>query len=120
MHSSTGTSPHGQRVVQEVTTWPGISTRPAPFGGGIEFVVKGRAIGHVHVEGESQADIPFPRAIRDQLVAESRTGPHHIYPDSTWTTRPIHSAADADEVVDLFRINYDRVISGKPVPDDPY
>jgi hypothetical protein len=35
--------------------------------------------------------------------------PHHIHPDSGWTTRYIGSDDDADEVVELIRINYDRV-----------
>jgi hypothetical protein len=107
---------HGERVVQEVTAWPGVTTRPERFGG-IDMVVEGRSIGHVHVyRSGGQADIPFPRRIRDQLVAESRTGPHHIYPDSGWTTRYIHTTADADAVVDLFRINYDRITSRQPDP----
>lgn len=70
-------------------------------------MVDGRSIGHVH--GDHQADIPFPRRIRDQLVKEGRTGPHHIHPDSSWTTRYMHGDDDADDVVELLRINYDRV-----------
>jgi hypothetical protein len=115
-------SAHGEHVLREVTAWPGVTTRPERFGG-IDFVVNGRSIGHVHVYGSGgQADIPFPRRIRDRLVAESRTGPHHIHPDSGWTTRYIHARVDADEVVDLFRINYDRITSGQrdPVPDEAH
>jgi hypothetical protein len=42
-------------------------------------------------------------------VAEDRTGPHHVHPDSGWTTKYIRDDADADEVVALLRINYDRI-----------
>lgn len=94
------------RIVHEVTSWPGVTTGTGDFGE-TDFRLDGRTIGHVH--GDWQADIPFPRRIRDELVAAGRTGPHHVHPDSTWTTRSIHDDTDADEVVELLRINYDRI-----------
>ncbi len=103
----------GERIIDSVTGWPGVSTRIGRFGE-TEFVVEGRMIGHVH--GSHQADIPYPRRIRDELVAAGRTGPHHIYPDSGWTTRYIQSDSDAAEVVELIRINYDRVTRSHPSP----
>jgi len=96
----------GERIVGEVTSWPGITTDSGEFGE-TEFLLEGRAIRHVH--GSHMADIPFPRRIRDRLVAEGRTGPHHVHPDSGWTTKYIGDDADADEVVDLLRLNYDRI-----------
>jgi Family of unknown function (DUF5519) len=98
----------GERIVEAVTSWPGITTGVGRFGE-TEFHVAGRQIGHVH--GDFQADIPFPRRVRDELVAAGRAQPHHIHPESTWTTRLIDSDADADDVVALLRINYDRVTS---------
>lgn len=91
-----------------MTNWPGVTSEPGDYGS-TEFYVDGRSMGHVH--SGYQADIPYPRRIRDELVAEGRTGPHHIHPDSGWTTRYIHTEADADDVVDLLRINYDRIRS---------
>jgi hypothetical protein len=96
----------GERIVQEVTSWDGVTTRPERFGG-TDFVVGRRSLGHVH--GGELADIPFPRALRDQLVAEGRTGPHHVNPESTWTTLHIRSDADAAEAIALLRLNYDRI-----------
>jgi hypothetical protein len=49
------------------------------------------------------------RRVRDELVAAGRTGPHHVHPDSGWTTKYIRDDADADEVVELLRINYDQI-----------
>jgi Family of unknown function (DUF5519) len=94
------------RIRRAVTAWPGITTASGEYGE-TDFVVSGRSIGHVH--GGHQADIPFPRRIRDELVAAGRTGPHHVHPDSGWTTLYIRTDADADEAVALLRINYDRV-----------
>ena len=96
----------GERIVATVTSWPGVTTGVGRFGE-TEFFLDGRMLGHVH--GDRQADIPYPRRTRDELVAAGRTGPHHIHPDSGWTTRYIESDDGADEVVELIRINYDRV-----------
>lgn len=104
--ASTEVPSRGERIVGEVTSWQGITIDSGEFGE-TEFLLGGRAIGHVH--GSRMADIPFPRRVRDKLVAAGRTGPHHVHPDSGWTTKYIRDDADADEVVALLRINYDRV-----------
>jgi hypothetical protein len=96
----------GERIIETITGWPGITTATGRFAE-TEFYVDGRMIGHVH--GDHQADIPYPRSIRDELVAAGRADPHHIHPDSGWITRYIESEDDVDAVVDLIRINYDRV-----------
>ena len=108
-----------EHIRREVTGWPGITTATGQYGE-TDFVVSGRSIGHVH--GGHQADIPFPRRIRDELVAAGRTGPHHVHPDSGWTTLYIRTEADTDEAIALLRINYDRVARrtstgrGSPTP----
>jgi Family of unknown function (DUF5519) len=91
--SSTDTRTRGERIVDEVTSWPGITTDSGEFSE-TEFFLEGRAIGHVH--GSHMADIPFPRRLRDQLVAEGRTGPHHVMPDSGWTTKYVRADGDAN------------------------
>jgi Luciferase len=95
-----------ERIRGAVSAWPGIATASGEYGE-TEFLVNGRSIGHVH--GGHQADIPFPRRIRDELVAAGRTGPHHVHPDSGWTTLYIRTDVDADQAVELLRINYDRI-----------
>jgi Family of unknown function (DUF5519) len=93
-------------IVHEVTRWPGVATRSGEFGE-TDFAVGGRSIGHVH--GGRQADIPYPRRIRDELVSAGRTAPHHVHPDSGWTTLYIRDDHDAATVVELLRLNYDRI-----------
>lgn len=107
-----------ERIRHEVTGWPGVATAAGSYGE-TDFVVDGRSIGHVH--GGYQADIPFPRRIRDELVAGGRTGPHHVHPDSGWTTLYIRTAADAEEAIELLRINYDRITrrAERPARIDP-
>jgi hypothetical protein len=104
--SDVGSAERGEWIVAQVLSWPGVTTDSGEFGE-TEFCLEGRSLGHVH--GGWQADIPFPRRLRDELVGEGRTGPHHVHPDSGWTTRRIDDQADADAVVELLRLNYDRV-----------
>lgn len=101
-----GQGDRGERIIARVTSWPGVTTDRGRFGE-TEFFVEGEMIGHVH--GDQMADIPFPRALRDELVAAGRARPHHIHPDSGWTTLYIETDTDADTVVDLIRLNYDRM-----------
>lgn len=98
-------------ILREVTAWPGVATESGEYGE-TDFVVRGRSIGHVH--GGRQADIPYPRRLRDELVAAGRTGPHHVHPDSGWTTLSIRDDADAQTAVELLRLNYDRILSRQP------
>ena len=94
-----------ERISTVLTTWPGVTTASHRFGG-IEFRLGRRELGHLH--GSYLADIPLPRRIRDQLIAEGRAQPHHILPDSGWISVPISQPADADNVIELLRLSYDR------------
>jgi len=92
-------------IVHEVSGWPGVTAAPHRFGG-TELRVGRRELGHVH--GNRLADLPFPLLVRNDLVAEGRAEPHHIYPESGWVSVPIRHDADVARVVELFRMNYER------------
>jgi len=55
-----------------VSSWPGMSEAPHRFGG-VEFKLGTREIGHLH--GDRLLDVPFPRKLRDELVATGRAAP---------------------------------------------
>jgi Family of unknown function (DUF5519) len=93
------------RIRRELERWPGVSTVPHRFGG-IEFRVDRRELGHLH--GDRLADIPFPRSIRNELVAAGRAQAHHVLPESGWVSRYIRGPEDVSDVIDLFRYAYDR------------
>jgi hypothetical protein len=95
----------GARIQQAVESWEGVTVAPHRFGG-VEFCVGRRELGHVH--GDRLADIPFPVAIRRELVAAGRAEPHHILPHSGWVSLWIRRAADVDTAIELFRMNYER------------
>jgi hypothetical protein len=98
---------HGaaNRIVAAVGSWPGVTSAPHRFGG-VELALGRRELGHLH--GDRIADLPFPRRVRDELIAAGRALPHHALPDSGWITRPIATDADVTDVIELFRLAYDR------------
>jgi hypothetical protein len=79
--------------------------------GGVEFRLGRRELGHLH--GEEIADLPFPRHVRDALVAAGRAERHHALPDSGWVTRRVRSPEDVAEVVALFRLSYERAVAAR-------
>jgi hypothetical protein len=93
------------RIVGEVGSWEGVTTHDHRFGG-IEFRVGRRDLGHLH--GERWADVRFHQGIRDMLVETGRAQPHHVLPHTGWVSKQIRSEDDADEVVELFRLAWER------------
>jgi hypothetical protein len=89
----------------EVLGWPGVTERPHRFGG-VEFTLGTRELGHLH--GDRLADLPFPRTIRDALIAAGRARPHHVLPESGWVTYDIRSEDDVPGAIALFRLSYER------------
>jgi Arc/MetJ family transcription regulator len=93
------------RIRSEVASWDGVSVHPHRFGG-IAFRLGGRELGHLH--GERWVDLPFPRKIRDMLVETGRARPHHVLPHTGWVSRQIRTDDDVEDVVELFRLSYER------------
>ncbi len=97
------------RVEAAALAWPGITVKVHRFGG-TEFTLstgRGRCeIGHLH--GNGLLDIPFPPALRDEVVRAGQARPHHIFPRSGWVSFYIRSEADAPDAVALLRRSYDR------------
>lgn len=95
-----------EEIQRELLSWPGVEAEPHRFGG-VEFRVHHREIGHLH--GDRLADLPFPKRVRDDLVASKRALPHHVLPDSGWVSYVIRTVQDVPAVIALFRLNYDRL-----------
>jgi Family of unknown function (DUF5519) len=99
-------SPHAaiETVRAAVGSWEGVTTHEHRFGG-IEFRHGRRELGHLH---RTFADLPFPRRIRDELVAGGRARPHHVLPQSGWVTVSMRTVSEISNVIELFRQNYER------------
>jgi hypothetical protein len=103
-----------QRITQEVTSWPGVEAGPGRRGE-FAFKVDHREIGHLH--GDHAAHFSFPKAVWSDLMAQGRIVPHPIFPDKEGpAARRIANEADVRDVIELMRLNYDRVVAGHGSP----
>ncbi|MGA2010040.1 MAG: luciferase family protein [Solirubrobacteraceae bacterium] len=94
-----------EQITRTVAAWPGVEAGPHRFGG-VEFRLGRRELGHLH--GDRIADLPFPRRVRDELIAEGRARPHHVLPDSGWITVAIDGPDGVPDAIELFRLSYER------------
>ena len=90
-------------IEREVKSWPGVTTDDAGRGG-LQFRYRKVELGHLH--GSSFADLPFPKKVRDELIAQGRASVHPPLPESGWVRRRTDSLDDAGAVIELFRMNY--------------
>lgn len=95
----------GQAIAREVTGWPGVTTSDTGRMG-TAFHVGKIELGHLH--GDHAAHVPFPKAMRDQLLADGTITPHPVFPDAGWGERVIRDERDVSEVIALFRANHER------------
>lgn len=94
-----------KKVEDEASTWVNVSVHPHRFGG-TEFRVGSAEVGHVHTGGD--VDIPFPRAVRDVLLAERLAEEHRWVPSSGWITFRVRSDEDLRHALWLMRLSYVR------------
>ncbi|HST25121.1 MAG TPA: luciferase family protein [Gaiellaceae bacterium] len=94
----------GRRIADEVTSWNGVTSHRHRFGG-VEFRLGKRELGHLH--GDRLADLPYPKRIAAMLIETGRAEKHRFAPGG-WVSKPIRRREDVDEVVELFRLSYER------------
>jgi MFS family permease len=104
-----------ENIKHEILSWPGVTSNPYQFGG-VEFRVNKRDMGHIH--GEKLADLPFPIKLRKEIITSGKALPHIIYPESMWVSYIIHSEEDIPKIIDLFRLQYER-LKNKPTIISP-
>jgi hypothetical protein len=88
---------------KEVSAWPSISVHPHRFGGK-EFLFGSAEVGHVHEGGI--VDIPFPRAVRNALLAAGLAEQHRWVPNSGWITFHVRNEEDLSHALWLIRLSY--------------
>ncbi len=97
---------HGahQKIQEAVLGWPGVTAQAHRFGG-TEYRLGRREIGHIH--GDHLVDIPFPKKVRDEIVAAGRAEPHHVLPQSGWISFYLNMPADIERAIHLLRKSYE-------------
>jgi hypothetical protein len=93
------------RFEEEVSAWTGVSVQLHRFGGR-EFLFGTAQIGHVHPTGI--LDIPFPRPIRDALLAVGLAEEHRWVPQSGWVTFRFGGEHNVQHALWLMRLSYVR------------
>jgi hypothetical protein len=103
-----------QQITDEVTSWPGVSAGPGRRGE-FAFRVGHREIGHLH--GDHAAHFFFPKEIWADLFESGQVGHHPVFPDKQGpAARRIEDEADVRDVIELMRLNYQRVVTRHGVP----
>jgi hypothetical protein len=96
---------YGKELEDEISAWPNISVHPHRFGGK-EFLFGSAEVGHVHAG--RIVDVPFPRSVRDALLANGLAEEHRWVPNSGWTTFRVGSEEDLSHALWLMRLSYIR------------
>lgn len=95
-------------IKKELLSWKGVTAHDHNFAS-IIFYVNGQEMGHLH--GDAIADLQFPKRIGKKLVSDGRVSPHHVIPKSEWVSHEIQNASDIQAVIELFRLQYQRLTS---------
>lgn len=110
--SSTQTA--SERITEEVTAWPGVEAGPGSRGE-FAFKVHGREIGHLH--GDHAAHFSFPKEVWHALRQEGRIVDHPVFPGKQGpAARRFESEDDVRDVLELLRLNYDRIAVSRVSP----
>jgi hypothetical protein len=105
-----------QKIVEEVTSWPGVEAE-AEDRGELAFKLGRRQIGHLH--GDHAAHFSFPKQVWADLMEQGRIVPHPVFPNSRGpAARRIEDDADVRDVIELLRLNYDRVVARYGLPSE--
>ena len=103
-----------EQITAEVTSWPGVE---AGLGARGEFAFRAgrRELGHLH--GDHVAHFGFPKQVWADLHAQGRIDYHPVFPGKPgFAARRIEDEEDVRDVIELLRLNYDRVVARHGVP----
>lgn len=104
-----------EHIKAAVTSWPGVDAGPGKRGE-FAFTVGRNEIGHLH--DDKLVHFFFPREIGARLREEGRVGLHPVAPKSPkLASRQINNDEDVQDVIELMKLNYDRVIRKHGLPE---
>jgi hypothetical protein len=103
-----------RQITDIVTAWPGVEAgigKRGEFG----FRVGRHELGHLH--GDHAAHFAFPKTVWAELFEQGRIVHHPVFPDRKGpAARRIEDDADVHDVIELMRLNYDRVVANHGLP----
>jgi hypothetical protein len=112
----TETRTSSDRITEEVTSWEGVESgygRRGEFG----FYVNGHEVGHLH--GDHGAHFAFGKELGTSLRERGLVVDHPVFPGkNAMAARRIDGEDDVREVIELMRLNYDRIVARYGLPSD--
>jgi hypothetical protein len=93
-------------VLDQVRTWPGVSTQPTPRGF-TAIVFEGHELGHVHAY-RGTLDLPLSDDRRAKVLAAARAKEWF----ENWVTKRLANEGDAEDAVALLHESYDEFRAG--------
>ena len=100
----------GESIKSELLKWEGVTAHEHQFGS-VVFRLGAEEIGHLH--GDAIADIHLPSKVIKKLLSQGRVSPHHVVPQSDWASYEIREEQDVGRVLELLRMQYDRLATKK-------
>jgi hypothetical protein len=101
-------APGSADIVDEVSSWPGVTLERGRFGSA-RFMVGRRELGHLH--GSATLDVPLPRRVKEELIGRGDAEVHPFAPaDSGWVRIGVEAAADRERALALLRERYDHAL----------
>ena len=98
-----------ERITDEVTSWPGVEAGHGRRGEW-SFRVKGHEVGHLH--GDHAAHFSFGKEAGTALREQGRVVDHPVFPGKdAMAARRIEDEDDVRDVLELMRLNYDRIVA---------
>jgi hypothetical protein len=105
----------GERITEEVTSWPGVTAAHGERGEW-SFRLGRRELGHLH--GDRVFHAGFPKDVWHELHDAGRIEHHPVFPGTPgYGSRRIADEDDVRDVVAMLRLNYDRVVARRGLPD---
>src|SRR5215211_2325211 len=103
-----------RQITDEVTSWPGVEAGPGARGE-FAFRLGRREIGHLH--GDHVAHFGFPKQLWAELFEQKRIDYHPVFPGRPgYGARRIDDQDDVRDVIELMRLNYDRIVAQHGLP----
>ena len=113
---SEGTRSPSERITDTVTPWPGVG---AGYGkrGEWGFYVGRHEVGHLH--GDRAAHFAFGKELGTSLRERGMVVDHPVFPGkNAMAARAIRTQEDVGEVIELMRLNYDRIVARYGLPSE--
>jgi Family of unknown function (DUF5519) len=113
---ATTTTP-SEQIVEEIGSWPGVHVEEGDDFGELSIRLGNRELGHLH--GDHAAHFSFPKQTWDELYEQGRIVHHPVFPDRRGpAARRIEDETDVRDVIELFRLIYDRAVERRGLPAD--